>query len=255
MPRVDVLQHGRPIRTPEGAIAFCSTVLIEGDQRTLVDTGHVGRRVNLLAALAQRGLAISDIDNLVLSHAHWDHAQNLDLFPDARVLLHGDERRYASKPHVNDWATPAWTGPMLEAHSHLTEVGDGFVIEPGVTIVATPGHSPGSISVLVDTDDGVAALAGDVMHRADVALTGVNPLVFWDAEQANDSIARLLQAGDVFYPGHDLPFRLVKGEVEYLAAPPMVLGGVDPTDPASVQFTDSPVAPWVMPGIEDQTIG
>ncbi len=76
--------------------------------------GHVGRRVVLLEALERRGLEPADIDVVVLSHAHWDHAQNLDVFDAARIIVHTDERRYAAAPHGNDWATPAWTGAMLD---------------------------------------------------------------------------------------------------------------------------------------------
>ena len=56
MPKIDVLLHGLPFRMDVGVIGFCSVVLIEGKQRTLVDVGHVGRRTVLQAALQQRGL-------------------------------------------------------------------------------------------------------------------------------------------------------------------------------------------------------
>ena len=37
-----------------------------------------------------------------MTHAHWDHNQNFDLFPDAPVLIHRLEKKYAHKPHRND---------------------------------------------------------------------------------------------------------------------------------------------------------
>lgn len=252
MPRLDVLVDGHPIRATQGIMGFCSVILIEGDKRTLVDVGHVGRRNVLLAALAERGLSPEDIDLSVMTHAHWDHAQNFDLFDHAPVLIHAHERRYAKAPNKNDWATPQWTGAMIEFQSKIQEVEDGYEIEPGVRLIHTPGHSPGCISVLVETDDGVAAVTGDVLHYSTVALTKVNPLVFWSEDHARRSIERILAQADVIYPGHDRPFRLVGGDrIEYQSPMRLEIAGVDPDDPG-FSWDRSPREPWVMPGIEDQ---
>lgn len=254
MPKIDVLLNGHPMRAAQGVIGFCTMVLIEGEQRTLVDVGHVGRRNVLLAALAERGLTPGDIDATVMTHAHWDHAQNLDLFDHAPTVLHSWERKYAQDPHVNDWATPRWTGAMIETQSNIQEVEDGHEIEPGVRILHTPGHSPGCISVLVETDEGVGAITGDVLHYSTVALTRINPLVFWSEEKARASIDRILEESDVIYPGHDRPFRVVGGDrIEYLQPMQMELAGLDPGDPG-LTWDRSARQPWVMPGIEAQQI-
>ena len=253
MPKIDVLLQGSPLRTEVGVVGFCSVILIEGQKRTLVDVGHVGRRLALQEALQKRGLTPEDIDLTVMSHAHWDHSQNYDLFEHAPVILHPWERKYAHKPHRNDWATPAWSGAMIEHHPNIQEVDEGFEIEPGVRIIHTPGHSPGSISVLVETDDGVCAITGDVLHYSHVALTRKNPLVFWNEAEAAKSIDRILETADLIYPGHDRTFRVVNGEIEYLAPMELTITGISPNDPG-VKFDSSPRPAWVMPGIEDQTV-
>ncbi len=107
MATLDVLLHGLNFRSDVGLIGFCSIVLITGQKRILVDVGHVGRRTVLEEALSRRGLTPADIDVTVMTHAHWDHNQNFDLFYNAPVLIHGVERKYAHKPHRNDWATPS----------------------------------------------------------------------------------------------------------------------------------------------------
>ena len=253
MPKIDVLLHGSPLRTDVGVVGFCSVVLVEGQKRTLVDVGHVGRRTALQAALDERGLKPADIDVTVMSHAHWDHSQNYDLFEHAPMLLHMWERRYAHRPHRNDWATPAWSGAMIEHQPAIQEVDEGYEIEPGVRVLHTPGHSPGSLSVLVETDEGLCAVTGDVLHYADVALTRKNPLVFWNEEDATRSISRILEVADVVYPGHDRPFRLVKGEIEYLEPMKMTITGVSPDDPG-ISFHTGPRLIWIMPGIEEQSV-
>ncbi|MCH7746221.1 MAG: MBL fold metallo-hydrolase [Chloroflexi bacterium] len=253
MPKIDVLLQGSPLRTDVGVVGFCTVVLIEGQKRTLVDVGHVGRRLVLQAALEQRGLTPADIDVVVMSHSHWDHSQNYDLFEHAPMLVHNWERKYAHKPHRNDWATPGWSGAMIEHHPIIQEVDEGYEIEPGVRIIHTPGHSPGSISVMVETDDGLCAVTGDVLHYSNVALTRKNPLVFWNERDATRSIDRIVETADLIYPGHDRPFRVVNGAIEYLSSVKMTITGVNPNDP-DISFDNSPRPVWVMPGVEEQTV-
>ncbi len=254
MAEIDVLLHGDSLRTDIGSPAFCSITLIRGKKLILVDSGHVGRRSLLVEALAERGLTPADIDVAVLTHAHWDHAQNFDLFPNAPLLLHGHELRYARRPHRNDWATPRWTAAMLEYEGRVQTIEEGHEIEPGIRIMHTPGHSAGTIAVIVDTPHGRAAVTGDGIQYASVALTRVNPLVFWSEEDARKSIGRVLEAADTIYPGHDRPFRLLKdGGAEYLVPKHLTLGGIDLEDPG-VSVSMAPRLPVVMKDIEEQTL-
>src|SRR5919202_3374021 len=221
-PRIDVVLDGYALSTDVGLAAFCSVILIEvtdasgAPRRILVDPAHVGRRTFLADALAQRGLAAEDIDTVVLTHAHWDHIQNLDVFEHAPIYLHPDERKYARRPHRNDWATPQWTGAIIERQK-VEEIAEGGELLPGVGIVDMPGHSPGSIGITVATEAGLAIITGDALHYAYVIKTGINPLVFWSADAAKRSIERVAKLADVIYPGHDRPFRVARsGEIEYL---------------------------------------
>ncbi|MGY1706734.1 MBL fold metallo-hydrolase [Geodermatophilus sp. SYSU D00697] len=257
-PRLSVLLPGFGFTTDSGHPAFCGVFLIEGPDaqgrptRVLVDPAHVGRRPVLWQALADRGLTPADIDLVVLTHAHWDHVQNIDVFPSATVLLHPAERRYSLAPHVNDWATPAWTGVMLET-MRLGDVQEGDEIIPGVGVLDMPGHSAGSIGITVETAEGMAVVTGDALHFAEVARTRVNPLVFWDAEQATRSIDRAVALADVLYPGHDHPFRVTRaGDVEYTRVHDLTLVGITPQTPGVHLLPSRPMPPWVMPGIEQQ---
>lgn len=247
MSTVSVVLDGFGIGTNQGILGLCSLVLVEGRQRTLIDVGHAGRRVAAREALAQRGLSPTDIDAVVLTHAHWDHVQNLDVFPAARILLHPAERRYAERPHRDDWATPDWTGAMLGHYAdRIVEVEDGQQIEPGVTVVHTPGHSVGSISVLVETAQGPVVVAGDALQFASVAQTGQNPIVFCDDQLARASIRRIVEIADVVYPGHDRPFRRTSdGGIEYQRPFDLALSGIAPTA-AGLRFEDVPRPPFVL---------
>ena len=255
MPRIDILMEGYSVGTDVGIVGFCSVLLVEGERRVLFDSAHVGRRTYLEAQLQARGLTPGDIDVQVLSHAHWDHIQNCDVFDHAPMLIHRDERRYARRPHRNDWATPQWTGAVLET-MRLQEVGEGYEVMPGCRVIELIGHSPSSIGLEVETDDGLCILAGDAIHNARVAQSGRNPLVFWDPAQADAAIRRVVQAGAIIYPGHDQPFRIKDGGIAYQTPFRMTLIGAGPETPGMSFIPSPPPRPvWIMPGIEGQTLG
>ena len=253
MPTVETLLHGNSVNADSGSFGFCSITLVRGEKLTLVDSGHVGRRRFLVQELGERGLTPADIDITVVTHAHWDHAQNYDLF-EAPLLIHTDELKYVRKPHDNDWATPRWTAAMLEFESRVQQVDEGYEIEPGVRIMHTPGHSAGTVAVIVDTDAGSVAITGDGIQSAVAAITKQNALIFWNEREAQESIERILQTAETVYPGHDVPFRMLRnGGYEYLVPKQMLLSGLDPAE-KGITFDPTPREPYIMPGIETQTL-
>ena len=118
MATVDILLPGMYWSTTVSRAAFCMIALVESEgRRIIVDTGHAGRRTELEDALRGRGLTVADIDTVFLTHAHFDHVQNFDLFPDATVLLHPREHRSLERPHPNDYAT---RGPLCYSNTRAT---------------------------------------------------------------------------------------------------------------------------------------
>ncbi|MDX6223255.1 MAG: N-acyl homoserine lactone hydrolase [Frankiales bacterium] len=231
MPAVETLLQGNFLDSTQGALVFCSVTLVEGLdsdgvlRRVVVDTGSSGREGALRAALATRGLTGSDIDTVVLTHAHWDHVQNLDMFDGVPLLLHPRELDHISGSFAGDAATPRWTKAVLDRYD-VRPVSDGVELLPGVVVLEAAGHSAGSIAVQVQTDDGVAVICGDAIQDCEVARSGRNPLVLWDSKAASSSISRLVTAADVLYPGHDLAFRIsATGAVEHVQEPRLTLTG------------------------------
>ncbi len=216
MARVDMLLQGFSLGTDQGNVAFCGVTLIEGTKRILVDVAHTGRRSLLLQRLRDRGLTPDDIDYVFLTHAHWDHMLNIDLFANAKVLVHPQEREYCKQPNENDWATPSYTTLILESRQ-LREVREGEEIDEGVEVIETPGHSRGSMALLVRAGDQTLAVSGDALPNGWSVSSGLPRYVFWDVEQAKASIRKLLDRAQAFYPGHDRPFRVADGgRVAYL---------------------------------------
>ena len=231
MAGVETILQGFSLGSDQGSLAFCGVTLIEGSKRILVDVAHNGRRTLLLDRLKERGLTPDDIDYIFLTHSHWDHMLNIDLFPHAKVLIHPVEREYAKKPLDTDWATPAYATMILES-TQLQEVREGDEVDDGVSVIETPGHSRGSMALLLRSQDGTTAICGDALPNALSVKTGLPRIVFWDEQEAKSSIRKLLDSATSFHPGHDRPFHVSDaGAITYLQPTGLRLFGLpEPSD-------------------------
>ena len=105
-----------------------------------------------------------------LSHTHGDHIGNVRLFPDSTVLIRRAEYEWISSPdgpndNVNQLKALARKLMGTPKHLRLLD-GDTDVFGDGsVTLVFTPGHTPGSQSLMVHLkNSGFIILSGDVVH-------------------------------------------------------------------------------------------
>jgi glyoxylase-like metal-dependent hydrolase (beta-lactamase superfamily II) len=117
---------------------------------------HWHRAKTLAGQLAQLGLGPADIRYVAVSHSHPDHIGNVALFPQSMLLVQRAEY---------DWPAPG--GPRFRPELPATRLdGDRDVFGDGsVTILATPGHTPGHQSLLVRLPKtGAVILSGDAAH-------------------------------------------------------------------------------------------
>ena len=120
--------------------------------------------------LAEIGLKISDITYVALSHTHGDHIGNVGLFPNSTILMQRAEYSWIRSPDgTNDNVNQlkALARKLLGTPKHLQLLdGDTDLFRDGsVTLVSTPGHTPGSQSLLVHLkNSGFIVLSGDVVH-------------------------------------------------------------------------------------------
>ena len=186
-PRVFLLKSGSIERDQAGNIldARSSVTLIKTERGwIIVDTGQVGDEEEILKALVDLGLEKSDIDIIVNTHSHPDHCANNRLFSQAKTIY-----------------------PK-----------DGELIAPGVRALVTPGHSPDSISVVVDATiqqgDEMAptsrrvVIAGDALPTLGNFQKRVPPAVHYDRALAVASMNKIIEMADIVIPGHDRPFSL-----------------------------------------------
>jgi glyoxylase-like metal-dependent hydrolase (beta-lactamase superfamily II) len=140
---------------PDAVAAMPDGMVVAGGAMTY-------RRVKTLAAqLAELGVKPADVTYVAVSHTHGDHVGNLGLFPTATILIQGAEY---------DWAMGLPTKPAFVASQTVDKLaGDRDVFGDGsVTILSTPGHTPGHQSLLVVLPKtGVLVLSGDAVHFRD----------------------------------------------------------------------------------------
>ena len=98
------------------------------------------------------------------------------------------------------------------ANYKLRKVEDGCEILPGVKGIITPGHTPGCMTYLFDTDDGVIAFAGDaIKNRVELSLGEVG--MTYDSELSYKTIMRVREMADYVIPGHDCTMSTKDGKV------------------------------------------
>ena len=234
--QIDLLLCGSGINFKEGDLALSTVALVRRrsddgkETRIVIDTGHNGMRRALLAALARHRLTPADIDFVFLTHVHWDHVQNIDLFTNARIVMSRTEWSGIQGDTPRDLMTPAWTKHLIP-RDRLITVEPGDTLVPGIGFIAVPGHAAGCLAFEIQQETDIAIITGDAVPWAEVARAERSALVFSDVSDSQESIRKLVKLGGIMYPGHDRPFRLVKGVVEYLIDYDITMFGADPSTP------------------------
>lgn len=199
----EVIVKGNNLKLREGFLALANVTLIRTpDGPWLFDCGHYCNRIGLLKGLERAGLTPADIGAVFLSHLHFDHANNIDLFPHARVLVSRREWDYAAAPHPDDILIPWMIREQLGKHDlHLID-GDGD-LAPGIRHMAAPGHTPGLQVLVLDTaDKGTVVLAGDAIKYVKEVMARRCDMAFDTPEAGTESIRRILAMADRIVPGH-----------------------------------------------------
>jgi N-acyl homoserine lactone hydrolase len=121
--------------------------------------GHDARRT-LAGQLARLGLATSDIDLTVLSHGHIDHVGGLSQLTHAPIVLTARERAEPRPLYFGEARPIAWPDAEYRTLDRPTD------LCPGLTLIPTPGHTPGHLSALVTLPrSGPLLLAADALSR------------------------------------------------------------------------------------------
>jgi N-acyl homoserine lactone hydrolase len=155
----DIPVHGFVIKHPTAGAILVDTGV--GWPTEIVKEWKV---VNRRAAdvLAEHDLSPADVRIVINSHLHFDHCGQNAVFKHAPFYIQRSEleRSRREKDDVSEWFD--FAGARFELVDGDAQIADG------VRVVATPGHTAGHQSVVVDTPDGGAVMIGDAAYTADI---------------------------------------------------------------------------------------
>lgn len=170
--------------------AVASVTLLCGRYNILVDTGGPHNGDEVLQGVLAVGVSPEQVDFVVITHPHPDHSGNINLFPNAQVIMAHEIVR----------------GPVFAIHNVFSTT-TGLRLDERVHVVPTPGHSQYCVSVFVDTSVGRVVIAGDVFENEDDFLRDSHyATLSEDIEAHKSSRARIAMWADWIVPGHGAMF-------------------------------------------------
>jgi N-acyl homoserine lactone hydrolase len=163
----EVPVHGFVIKHPKAGAILVDSGIGWGDDRLIREWKVVNRHA--ADALAEHDLSPADVKIVINSHLHFDHCGQNAVFKHAPFYVQRKELERAR----NDGDTIEWfdfAGARFEPLEGDAEIADG------VRVIATPGHTIGHQSVVIDLPDGASVMIGDAAFTAEIYL---------EAEQAD----------------------------------------------------------------------
>lgn len=208
-PKEEALAAGEAAYMPKGMVTvpFNPQLINTGSKLVLIDTGNgvanlepskgaVGRTLQNLQAA---GVDPKSIDVVLLSHLHPDHTNGIRLadgalaFPNAEIMVPGKDWEFWTS---EDNAAKAESNAMMKTYfanvkktfagleSKVTKYEWGKEVAPGITSIATPGHTPGHTSFAVASGDAKVLIQSDVTNIPEFFLRNPDWHVVFDTDAA-----------------------------------------------------------------------
>jgi len=194
-----------------------------GGKNVLVDTGCYHDKfvkglgikdfIKPSETLVKLGLSAADVTDVVITHMHWDHADGIDLFPNAKIWIQKDEYDYytgaAWQPggrHGGVDQDDVLALVKLNMAGKVNLASDGQEIVDGVTVYAGGRHTFASQYVGVHTSGGTVVIASYNMYLYENLEKHVPIAQTFDADsnlRAQDRMKQIASRPDLIVPGHD----------------------------------------------------
>jgi N-acyl homoserine lactone hydrolase len=161
---------------------------------------------DLRSRLREVGVKPEEVRYVILSHLHWDHVGCCGFFPQATFVIQKAEWRFGLYP--DKFLGAVYVRPLFEGIQKLDlREGDGEVV-PGVSVISTPGHSPGHQAVVVSLPEtGTVILARDAVMCRDNIERRLPGGLTTNPQAAMESVHRIAhlsrQMGALIVTGHE----------------------------------------------------
>jgi glyoxylase-like metal-dependent hydrolase (beta-lactamase superfamily II) len=160
MPFVDtcyLIKHARGWFLWDTGVSDAVAAMPDGQKPADPRMTHWRKPVTLAAEIERVGIKPSDVTFMAVSHTHPDHIGNVELFPQAMLFVQKAEYEW---PGANNTPRFKPEHPVTKLEGDRDVFGDG-----SITIISTPGHTPGHQSLLVKLPKtGALVLSGDAVH-------------------------------------------------------------------------------------------
>jgi glyoxylase-like metal-dependent hydrolase (beta-lactamase superfamily II) len=186
-------------------------LVINGKELTIIDTGTPGNAGKIVGYIRKMGFQPSDISTIVLTHYHIDHAgsaRELKDLTNARVAVHEDDADYAAGKKALPEPKNV-SGRGVSSFFKFSPVQVDIPLKDGskigkLTVVHTPGHTAGSISLL--DEENRVLFVGDALRFDGSKVTGSPEQFTWDMAKVKESIGRISTLDfNVMLSGHGEP--------------------------------------------------
>jgi glyoxylase-like metal-dependent hydrolase (beta-lactamase superfamily II) len=161
-----------------------------------------------VARLAELGLSPDDVQTIILTHCHPDHALGIKSFPKAELVMSQSAWAALDSPAHPALVSPAVFPPEVlnllrsELNGRFRLVGDGEEFVPGIRCYRLGGHSPDLTAVTVETSAGEVVIASDGAIFYDSLELGV-PSAGYNFVESLNALEWIKQRGGIVLPGHD----------------------------------------------------
>lgn len=206
-------------------LGFDCSYIVKDEGTIMIDCGEPKKLKHFMQGIEKASIKPEEVRLIVLTHGHWDHigsAKDIKEATSAKIAIHEKEKDCLEKslkpqpPGVTLWGKifinivkmfmPLIHIPPTDVDVILTDEEfslDEFGI-PG-KVIYTPGHSSGSVSVLLETGD---VFVGDLaMNKFPLRLSPGLPIFAEDWDKVIESWKMLLDQGaKTVYPAHGEPF-------------------------------------------------
>lgn len=192
---IKVLTEGFPYKPSKGCFGYATSVIVNNN--ILFDTGGY----NLRKVIIEN---IDNIEKVVISHLHFDHCSNLDLFIDKKIPIYISEKeiKYYNENKNKDIDLFSYFD-LIKKDLNIIKIKDTYQIDNNIKIIFTKGHTPGHISLSVKEKNNNILIAGDCIktyndyNNEKEYGNAVNPDKYIETKK------KCKEEYNIIYPGHD----------------------------------------------------